>query len=83
MNLNSDWIASLTTCNFMTVIIQYCLITQFLQPLLSGHPLLSRHLGRSRRCRLNRGFTVVCIPRVPFFSTRLFSIANIFVVRYL
>ena len=67
MNLNSDWIASLTTCNFITVKIQYCLITQFLQPPLSGHPLLSRHLGRSRRCRLNRGFTVVCIPRVPFF----------------
>ena len=28
-------------------------IVQFLQPLLSGHPLLSRHLGRSQRCPLN------------------------------
>ena len=26
--------------------------------LLNGHPLLSGHLGRSRRCPLNRGFTV-------------------------
>ena len=29
------------------------------KPLLSRHPLLSGHLGRSRRCPLNRGFTVL------------------------
>ena len=46
-------IASLTTCNFFTNIVQ------FLKPLLSGHPLLSRHLGRSRKCPLNTGFTVI------------------------
>ena len=72
MNVNSDWIASLTTCNFITVIIQYCLITQFLQPPLSRHPLLSRHLGRSRRCPLIRGFTVVCIPQCTFFFSNMF-----------
>ena len=33
-------------------------IAQFLEPLLSGHPVLSGHLRRSRRCPLNRGFTV-------------------------
>ena len=32
-----------------------------LQTLLSGHPLLSGHLGRSQRCPLNRGFTVCTI----------------------
>ena len=29
------------------------------KPVLGGHPLLSRHLGRSRRCLHNRGFTVL------------------------
>ena len=33
---------------------------QFLQT-LSWHPLLSRNLGKSRRCPLNRGFTVFYI----------------------
>ena len=30
----------------------------FYNLLLSGHPLLSGHLGRSRKCPLNRGFTL-------------------------
>ena len=34
-------------------------MAHILQTLLSGHPLLSGHLGRSRRCPLNRGFTVL------------------------
>ena len=53
------WIASLTTCNFITVrskrwILVVNKLAQFLQPILSGS------LGRSRRCPLNRGFTLVC-----------------------
>ena len=49
------WMASLATCNFITVQSnRWMLNVQFLKPLLSGHPLLSRHLGRSRRCPLNR-----------------------------
>ena len=31
----------------------------FYKPLLSGLPLLRGHLGRSRRCPLNRGLTVL------------------------
>ena len=34
-------------------------IVQVLQPLLSGHPLLTRHLGTSQTCPLNRSFTVL------------------------
>ena len=42
----------------------------FYKPQLGGHPLLSGHLGRSRGCRLNKGFTVIgpvssnLVPRV-------------------
>ena len=34
-------------------------LRNFYKPLLSGHPLLLGHLGKSRKCELNRGFTVV------------------------
>ena len=61
------WIASLTICNFIMVnrVTIECWsltnIVQFLQSLLGEHPLLiiSGHLGRSWRCPLNRGFTLL------------------------
>ena len=34
----------------------------FYKPLLGGHPPLSGHFGRSRRCPLNRSFTVSNCP---------------------
>ena len=54
-------LASLTTWNFITVQSNRWKlnIAQFLQTVLSGHPLLRRRLGRSRRCPLNGGFTVL------------------------
>ena len=44
-------------------------MTHILQTLLNGHPLLSGHLGRSRRCPLNRGFTVLECGRPICLST--------------
>ena len=44
-------------------------MAHILQTLLSGHPLLSGHLGRSRRCPLNRGFTVLECGRPICLST--------------
>ena len=44
-------------------------MAHILQTLLSEHPLLSGHLGRSRRCPLNRGFTVLECGRPICLST--------------
>ena len=57
-------IAWLTTWNFITTKKEtvecqsLTSIAQFYKSLISGHPLLSGHLRRSRRCPLNISFTV-------------------------
>ena len=38
---------------------RYQTLHNFYKPFLSGHPLLSGHLERSRRSPVNRGFTVI------------------------
>ena len=65
------WIALLTTWSFVNNLELYysteeplnvtCLQTlrNCYKPSLSGHSLLSRHMGRSLRCPLNRAFTVI------------------------
>ena len=58
-------LASLTTWNFITVqsncwmliVNEHCTIFTN-KPLLSKHLLLTGHLGRSRSCPLNRGFSI-------------------------
>ena len=47
-------------------------ILQFLQTLLSGHALLSRQLGRSRRCPLNRGFSLCTVSYTSSMLTSVF-----------